>query len=49
MLAVQRLVNFLCQPGANLRFVAIANGLYEQVLETRLLEDFAQDVEHAAF
>src|SRR5712692_838907 len=41
MLAVQGLVDFLHQAGANLRLVTVANGLYEQVLEARLLEDFA--------
>ena len=36
------------QAGAHFRLVAIADGLYEQVLEAGLLENFAQDVENAA-
>ena len=48
MVDVEGLVDFLSQPRANFRLVAVADRLHEQVLEARLLEDFAQDVEYTA-
>ena len=38
----------LAEPGADLRLVAVADGLKQQVLEARVLEDLAEDVEDAA-
>ena len=49
VLAVEGVVDALAEPGADLGLVAVADGLEEQVLEARLLEDLAEDVEDAAF
>ena len=49
MVTVQCLVDFLCKAGPHLGLITVADGLDEQILEARFLEDFTQYVEDAAF
>ena len=47
VVAIERMLDALSQPGAHLRLIAVADGLEQQILEADILEDLAQDVEDA--
>ncbi len=48
VVVVEGVLDALAEPGADVRLVAVADGLEQQVLEAGALEDFAKDVEDAA-
>ena len=48
VVVVEGVLDALAEPGADVRLVAVADGLEQQVLEAGALEDFAEDVEDAA-
>ena len=48
MVVIEGVLNALAESGADVRLVAVTDGLEQQVLEAGALEDFAKDVEDAA-
>src|SRR5439155_9246092 len=48
VVAIEGVLDALAEPGADVRLVAVADSLEQQVLEASALEDFAEDVKDAA-